>query len=138
MPATRQRCPTGMIDKTGIIDKSLKAACLDADTGGNGSIHHFGGSSLDFHGQGFVMQPRLRLFRGEDTQISMPGPSAALSLEPHAAPLVSMKLDELVGILVDAARTKRAWLADFADDEVRIPGDLFEVMTAYSHLRPSA
>ena len=41
-------------------------------------------------------------------------------------------------ILADASRTERAWLHDFADDEVQISSDLYEVLCSFRHLRPSA
>ena len=41
-------------------------------------------------------------------------------------------------ILADASRTGRTWLQDFADDEVQISPDLYEILCSYRHLRPSA
>jgi len=52
--------------------------------------------------------------------------------------LVSIRLGDVIGILKDADRWDRTWLRDFKDDEIQIPADLYEVLTAYSHLRPSA
>ena len=72
------------------------------------------------------MRPRLRLFTGEDESTTV--------AEPH----VSVRLGQITGALADAVQTNRRWLSDFADDEVQISEDLYEVLSAYWHLRPSA
>ncbi|MEO1995795.1 MAG: hypothetical protein ABGZ17_11025 [Planctomycetaceae bacterium] len=72
------------------------------------------------------MRPRLRLFTGED---------ALETVEPEQ---VSVPLAEIANLLVDAAKSDRTWLIDFRDDEVKLSADLYEVLSAYSHLRPSA
>jgi hypothetical protein len=42
-------------------------------------------------------------------------------------------------LLADAVRNERTWLRDFADDEITISTDLYEVLLAYQHCRrPSA
>ena len=72
------------------------------------------------------MRPRLRLFTGE-TGRSMLAP-----------PQVSVRLGDVTRALRDAIRKDRAWVDDFEDDEVQISTDLYEVISAYMHLRPSA
>ena len=74
------------------------------------------------------MRPRLRLFVGADEPESMSFPE----------PEVSIKLGELTKILADAIIWDRTWISDFADDDVRISADLFEVLSSYAHLRPTA
>jgi hypothetical protein len=37
--------------------------------------------------------------------------------------------------LAEAVRSQRTWLADFANDEVTISADLYEVLMAYQHFR---
>ena len=74
------------------------------------------------------MRPRLRVF-AEDGEPTGP--------ELHA-PEVSMKLEELTRILADAIIWDRSWLADLADDQVKVSADLYEVLTVYLQLRPSA
>jgi hypothetical protein len=74
------------------------------------------------------MRSRLRLFVGAEA------PESAAYHEPE----VSMKLGELTRILADAIIWDRTWIADFADDDVRISADLFEVLSNYSQMRPSA
>ena len=73
-----------------------------------------------------AMRPRLRLFRGDDQVATL------------AEPSVNVRLSEITEILADASRTERAWLHDFADDEVQISSDLYEVLCSFRHLRPSA
>jgi hypothetical protein len=52
---------------------------------------------------------------------------------------VTVPLDEVVPLLADAVQSQRTWLRDFADDEVTISMDLYEVLLAYQHYRrPSA
>jgi len=72
------------------------------------------------------MRPRLKLFTGAD------------SIGTTAEPQVSMRLGEISRIIREASRWDRTWLSDFADDEVQVSADLYEVLSAYSHLRPSA
>jgi hypothetical protein len=72
------------------------------------------------------MRPRLRLYTGEDC--------GSATLEPQ----VSVRLGDITRVLADAVRWNRTWLSDLEDDEIRISADLYEVIEAYSHLRPSA
>ena len=52
---------------------------------------------------------------------------------------VTVPLMEVLPLLADAAQSKRTWLGDFADDEISISMDLYEVILAYQHYRrPSA
>ncbi|MEZ6128186.1 MAG: hypothetical protein R3C59_05870 [Planctomycetaceae bacterium] len=74
------------------------------------------------------MRQRLRLFIGEDELNSAELP----------APEVSMELEELTRILQDAIIWDRSWLRDLADERVTVSADLYEVLAAYSQLRPSA
>ena len=73
------------------------------------------------------MRPRLRLFIGEDE------PETAV-----AEPDVTIKLGDLSRVLSDAIIWDRTWVTDFADEEVRVSPDLFEVLSVYSQMRPSA
>ncbi|MEN6457899.1 MAG: hypothetical protein ABFC63_03135 [Thermoguttaceae bacterium] len=52
---------------------------------------------------------------------------------------VTVPLMEIMPLLADAMQSQRTWLRDFADDEVTISMDLYEVILAYQHYRrPSA
>ena len=72
------------------------------------------------------MRPRLRIFTGDDSPVSVPEPQ------------VNIRLGEMARILVEASRWDRTWLSDFEDDSVQVSADLYEILSAYSHLRPSA
>ena len=72
------------------------------------------------------MHPSLRLFAGEEDGIYV---------EP---PQVTMTLGEFCRILTEAQRADSTWLQDFADDDVTIPPDLHDVLSAYSSLREAA
>ena len=73
------------------------------------------------------MRRKLRLFVGDDEQ------SENLNTNQ-----VAMELGEFTQILSDAIIWDRTWLQDLNDEEVRISSDLYEVLMAYSQLRPSA
>ena len=72
------------------------------------------------------MRPRLRLFTGDEDSSVV------------AEPPINVRLGQITSLLEDAVRANRTWLRDFEDDEVQISADLYEVLSAYSHLRPSA
>lgn len=71
------------------------------------------------------MRPRLRLFVGEEDST-------------YAAPEISVPLGDITRVLADALYSNRTWLRDFEDDEVKVSADLYEVLSSYLHLRPSA
>jgi hypothetical protein len=48
---------------------------------------------------------------------------------------VSVPLMEVLPLLADAVESRRTWLRDFADDEISISMDLYEVLLAYQHYR---
>lgn len=72
-----------------------------------------------------MMRHRLRLFTGDETA-------------PVAEPPVNVRLSDFSRALLDAARRNRAWLDDFADEEVQVSSDLYEILAAYVRLRPGA
>ncbi len=79
-------------------------------------------------------QARLRIFYG-------PSDDATETLDDRtpARENVTVPLSEVFPLLADAVRSERTWLRDFADDEVTISSDLYEVLLAYQHYRrPSA
>ena len=78
---------------------------------------------------------RLRIYYGPEE------PAVAIAAEtlPAARHSVTVPLDEVLPLLVDAVRSNRTWLDDFADEEITISSDLYEVLMAYQHFRrPSA
>ena len=72
------------------------------------------------------MRPRLRLYTGED------------QTDRFSPPTVGVRLGELTQILSEAAQWNRSWVSDFADDEIQVSNDLYEILSMYRHLRPSA
>ena len=58
------------------------------------------------------------------------------SLEQEAT--VSVRLGELYPVLKQALRANYAWLRDFEDDEIHVTPDFYDVIRAFSGLRPSA
>jgi hypothetical protein len=54
------------------------------------------------------------------------------------APSVGVRFGDLLPLVALAQRHNYLWLQDFLDDEVRITGDLYEVLRAFRNYRPSA
>jgi hypothetical protein len=73
------------------------------------------------------MRPRLRLFTGEDEDGSS-----------QVDTQVNVRFGEITRALVEAVRWDRTWLRDFENDEVRVSSDLYEVISSFTRLRPSA
>ncbi len=77
----------------------------------------------------------LRVYYGPQEE------TATLSTTPDQAAKdsVTVPLMDVLPLLSDAVKSERTWLRDFADDEVTISIDLYEVLLAYQHYRrPSA
>ena len=74
------------------------------------------------------MRPKLRLFTGDDDD-------GGVALDN---PTVPMNFGEFTRIVADAGHLDRTWLSDFQEEEIRIPEDLYQVITAYWRLRPGA
>jgi hypothetical protein len=55
-----------------------------------------------------------------------------------AEPTVRVSLRDLLPLITLAKRQKFLWLDDFLEDEVRITADLYDVLRAFNHCRPSA
>ncbi|NQV29013.1 MAG: hypothetical protein HQ518_32055 [Rhodopirellula sp.] len=72
------------------------------------------------------MQHRLRIF------------PAAESVQSHAPAGVTLRLSEILEPLAEAFQSQRAFLDDFADDEIQISPDLYEALMASVYLRKSA
>ncbi len=51
---------------------------------------------------------------------------------------VTLTLGDLFPLLLDAVQSQRTWLADFEEDDITISADLYDVIRAYQHFRPSA
>lgn len=70
-------------------------------------------------------EPRLKLFDPENRVAEAPR-------------MKRVRLKQIISVLAEAARSDRTWLSDFADDEIKISADLYEVLSLYRRLRPSA
>jgi hypothetical protein len=79
-------------------------------------------------------QPRLRIYYGPSDEATNVAETTTSVRED-----VTLPLSEVFPLLADAVQSERTWLRDFADDEVTISTDLYEVILAYQHYRrPSA
>ena len=75
----------------------------------------------------------LRVYYGPQEE------SANVTVADNQRETVTVPLMEIMPLLADAVQSQRTWLRDFADDEVTISMDLYEVILAYQHYRrPSA
>jgi hypothetical protein len=80
-----------------------------------------------------MAQRRLRVYFGPEEQTS------AVCETKVARDTVTVPLGDVLHLLADAVASNRTWLRDFADDEITISSDLYEVVLAYQHFRrPSA
>lgn len=72
------------------------------------------------------MQNRLRLFPTEEATKKQ-GPAT-----------VTLTLGEFLEPMVEAYLSKRTFVDDFADEEVQVSSDLYEILIASVNLRKSA
>lgn len=49
-----------------------------------------------------------------------------------------VRLKQILRVLSEAVQSDRTWLNDFADDEIKVSADLYEVLTLARRLRPAA
>jgi hypothetical protein len=77
---------------------------------------------------------RLRVYYGPEEE--------SVQTVPTTIPMrdeVTLPLGEVLPLVLDAVRNRRSWVDDFADDQITISTDLYEVLLAYQHFRrPSA
>lgn len=75
----------------------------------------------------------LRIYRGPNDEGAVStAPVARMSADNES---VTAKASHLLPLLADAIASQRTWLTDFADDEVTVSADLYEVLMAYQHFR---
>jgi hypothetical protein len=81
-----------------------------------------------------MARPQLRIYYGPHERQTM------TTMEVSSGPSrVTVPLRDVFPVLADAIRNQRTWLRDFADDEISISTDLYEVILASQHYRrPSA
>lgn len=73
-----------------------------------------------------MMRHRLRIFTGEDDTAQENNEN------------VTVRLGDISQALIDATRWNRTWVSDFADDEIQVSSDLYQILSAYIRLRPGA
>ena len=76
---------------------------------------------------------RLRVYYGPDDQ-----DTATSTAETTARSCVTVPLGDVLPQLAEAIASDRAWVHDFADDEITLSADLYEVLMAYRYYRPVA
>jgi hypothetical protein len=72
------------------------------------------------------MRSRLKLFTGDN------------EFPEITQPQVSIPLGEILQAISEAVVNDRTWLSDFREDEVKVSADLYDIISASIHLRPSA
>lgn len=73
---------------------------------------------------------KLRVYNGPEVTNS-----SVSTLHDFNRDKVRVTLGEVLPILADAVASDRTWLSDFADDEISISSDLYDVLQAYRHFR---
>jgi hypothetical protein len=74
---------------------------------------------------------RLRVYYGPE--------DASTPVQASSRHTVTVPLADVLPALADAVKNRRAWVGDFADEEITLSSDLYEVLLAYEHYRrPSA
>ena len=72
---------------------------------------------------------RLRLYTEPEME------TVALATLPEATSGVRVQLGDVLPLLADAVASDRTWLKDFADEEITVSPDLYDVLQAYRHFR---
>ncbi len=81
-----------------------------------------------------MARTQLRVYHGPENETA-----ASVAETASRRDMVTVPLGDIFPLLADAVRSERTWLRDFADDEITISTDLYEVILAYQHYRrPSA
>ncbi len=80
-----------------------------------------------------MARAQLRVYYGPEKLRTTPQPAA------EQDSTVRVRLQDVAHLLADAVQSRRTWLNDFANDEITLSSDLYEVLMAYQHFRrPSA
>lgn len=82
----------------------------------------------------------LRVYYGPETEPERSTlPFQRGGMDNRYTERVTVPLREILDTLTEAVQRRRGWVEDFADDDVTIPTDLYEVILAYQHYQhPSA
>ena len=79
------------------------------------------------------MAQQLRIYRGPAEESAT---KLAASTTQHNT--VTVTLNEVLPLLADAVACQRTWLTDFANEDITISADLYEVLLAYQYFRNPA
>jgi hypothetical protein len=79
-----------------------------------------------------MARAQLRIYRGPADR------TTHQSASKSSTQTVTVNLDEVLPLLADAVASQRTWLSDFADDQITISSDLYEVLLAYQYYRHPA
>jgi hypothetical protein len=80
-----------------------------------------------------MARTQLRIYRGPAERTTPLRPASKTG-----ASTVTVNLEEVLPLLADAVASRRTWLSDFADDQITISSDLYEVLLAYQYYRHPA
>lgn len=78
-----------------------------------------------------MVRSALKVYHGPESEFD----EADILRHPAAVETVSVSLREILPVLVEAMNSRRGWINDFADDEISISTDLYEIIAAYNHYR---
>lgn len=74
---------------------------------------------------------RLRVYTEPDVEVM----ACATLSDPLPQDGVRISLGEVLPLLADAVANDRTWLRDFADEDITVSSDLYDVLQAYRHFR---
>lgn len=88
----------------------------------------------------FMANCHLRIYYGPDGETELKSVAdGSVPASNSYQQRVTVPLKDVLQTLAEAVYRNRGWIQDFADDEITISTDLFEVILAYQHYhRPSA
>ena len=66
-----------------------------------------------------------------------PRPEEEAAPSREQAATVAVRLGDLYPVLKQALRANYVWLKDFEDDEIRVTADFYDVLRAFSRLKPA-
>jgi len=68
--------------------------------------------------------------------LKFPGGEAIIDAELEKK--ITVRLADLLPLLIEASQKNRAWVQDFGDDKVTVSQDLYEVVLAYKAMKRAA
>ena len=65
-------------------------------------------------------------------------PTSQSIIEVDLEKKITVRLSDLLPLLIEASQKNRAWIQDFGDDKVTVSQDLYEVALAYRSMKRAA